>query len=192
MDYERRKTDRSRNYRIKDIFDFMEAMNPEENPDYAALIKKLGLDQKQLAQAANFTNDKYPDVEMEHEVLDEDDIRAGEPSQINVKIQRQLEEDEQFDPTVHAPFYPARKLESWWLVVADEATRSVLGIKRVTVGKTFQGKVEFIVPTAGKHDLKLFLMSDSYIGVDQEREFLVEAAEGMDVDEDDDDEEDEE
>ncbi|KAL2756416.1 hypothetical protein ACRALDRAFT_1042526 [Sodiomyces alcalophilus JCM 7366] len=177
---------------IKDIFDFMEAMNPEENPDYAKLIKKMGLDQKQLAQAANFTNDKYPDVEMEHEVLDEDDIRAGEPSQILVKIQRQLEEDDEFDPTVHAPFYPATKLESWWLVVAEESTKSVLGIKRVTVGRTFQGKLEFIVPTAGKHDLKLFLMSDSYVGVDQEREFTVEAAEGMDVDEDDEDEEDEE
>ncbi|ROT36775.1 pre-mRNA-splicing factor brr2 [Sodiomyces alkalinus F11] len=176
---------------IKDIFDFMEAMNPEENPDYAALIKKLGLDQKQLAQAAHFTNDKYPDIEMEHEVLDEDEIRAGDPSQINVTIQRQLEEGDEFDPTVHAPFYPAKKLESWWLVVAEESSRSVLGIKRVTVGKTFQGKVEFIVPTAGKHDLKLFLMSDSYVGVDQEREFSVEAAEGMDVDEDEEEEDEE-
>jgi pre-mRNA-splicing helicase BRR2 len=34
-------------------------------------------------------------------------------------------------------------------------------------------------------------MSDSYIGVDQEREFSVKVAEGMDVDEDDDEEEEE-
>ncbi|CRK35112.1 hypothetical protein BN1708_006627 [Verticillium longisporum] len=176
---------------IKDIFDFMEAMNPEENADYAALVKRLGLSQAQLAQAANFTNDKYPDIEMEHEIIDADEIQAGEPSQINVTIQRQLEEDDEFDPTVHAPFYPSKKLESWWLVVGEDSTKSVLGIKRVTVGRSFTGKLEFIVPTAGKHDLKLFLMSDSYAGVDQEREFSVVAAESMDVDDSDEEEDDE-
>jgi pre-mRNA-splicing helicase BRR2 len=175
--------------RIKDIFDFMEAMNPEENADYATLIKRLGLSQKQLSEAAEFTNSKYPDIELEHEVLDADDIRAGESSFIQVQIQRQIEEDEAFDPEVHAPFYPSKKLESWWLVVGEDSTKSVLGIKRVTVGRTFQGKLEFTVPTAGKHNLKLFLMSDSYVGVDQEREFSVDAAEGMDEDEDEEDEE---
>ncbi|KAH7368969.1 pre-mRNA-splicing factor brr2 [Plectosphaerella cucumerina] len=174
---------------IKDIFDFMEAMNPEENADYATLIKRLGLSQKQLSEAAEFTNSKYPDIELEHEVLDAEDIRAGESSFIQVQIQRQIEEDEAFDPEVHAPFYPSKKLESWWLVVGEDSTKSVLGIKRVTVGRTFQGKLEFTVPTAGKHNLKLFLMSDSYVGVDQEREFSVDAAEGMDEDEDEEDEE---
>lgn len=37
----------------------------------------------------------------------------------------------------------------------------------------------------GKHDLKLFLMSDSYVGVDQDPSFKVVVAEGED-DEDED------
>ena len=178
--------------RIKDIFDFMEAMNPEENPDYGKLIKRLGLSQTQLAQAANFTNDKYPDLELEHEVLEEDEIQAGEPAFLRVKIARNLEDDEgEFESTVHAPFYPNKKLENWWLVVGDEKTKTLLAIKRVTIGRELNVRLEYTVPSPGEHNLKLYLMSDSYMGVDQEREFSVTAAEAMDVDEDEEDEEDE-
>lgn len=170
-------------------------MNPDENADYGKLVKRLGLSQNQLAEAANFTNDKYPDLELEHEVLDSDEIRAGEPSYLNIKITRNMEdEDGDYDANVHAPFYPAKKMENWWLVVGDEKSKSLLAIKRVTIGRELATKLEYTVPSAGEHNLKLFLMSDSYVGVDQEREFTVNAAEGMEVDsdEEDEDEEDEE
>ncbi|KAM3453768.1 hypothetical protein NHJ6243_009061 [Beauveria neobassiana] len=179
---------------IKDIFDFMEAMNPDENADYKNLIKRLGLSQKQLGEAANFTNDNYPDLELEHEVLAEDEIRAGEPAYLNVKIARNLEEEDgEYDSTVHAPFYPTKKMENWWLVVGDDKTNSLLAIKRVTIGRELNVRLEYTVPTPGNHELKLLLMSDSYVGVDQERQFSVTAAEGMDVDSDeaDEDEDDE-
>ncbi|XWW92957.1 hypothetical protein V2A60_000885 [Cordyceps javanica] len=170
---------------IKDIFDFMEAMNPEENADYKNLVKRLGLSQKQLGEAANFTNDNYPDLELEHEILEEDEIRAGEPAYLNIKIARNLEEEDgEYDSTVHAPFYPTKKMENWWLVVGDDKTNSLLAIKRVTIGRELNVRLEYTVPTAGNHDLKLLLMSDSYVGVDQERQFSVTAAEGMDVDSD--------
>ncbi|KAH7035285.1 Sec63 Brl domain-containing protein [Microdochium trichocladiopsis] len=180
-------------FEIKDIFDFMEAMNPEENPNYGTLVKRLGLSQNQLAQAAAFTNDKYPDITLEFDVIDEDEIRAGEPAYLSIRIEREVdEEDGPADMTVHAPFYPVKKTENWWLVVGEESTKNLLAIKRVTIpGQQLQTKLEFTVPTAGKHDLKLFLMSDSYVGVDQEPSFTITAAEGMDVDDDDDEDEDE-
>ncbi|KAL2207196.1 Sec63-domain-containing protein [Sarocladium strictum] len=187
---ERVKT--ANDFEIKDIFDFMEAMNPEENPQYKNLIKGLSMSQKELAEAANFTNDKYPDLELEHEVLDEDEIVAGEPAYLAIKIARNLDEDDgEFDATVHAPFYPSRKTENWWLVVGDEKNKNLLAIKRVTIGHELSVKLEYTVPKEGEHDLKLFLMSDSYIGVDQEREFSVKVAEGMDVDDEEEDEDDE-
>ncbi|KAK0383145.1 hypothetical protein NLU13_9058 [Sarocladium strictum] len=186
---ERVKT--ANDFGIKDIFDFMEAMNPDENPEYKNLIKGLAMSQKELAEAANFTNDKYPDLELEHEVLDEDEIVAGEPAYLAIKITRNLdEEDGDFDATVHAPFYPSKKTENWWLVVGDEKNKNLLAIKRVTIGRELSIKLEYTVPKEGEHDLKLFLMSDSYIGVDQEREFSVKVAEGMDVDEEEEEEED--
>lgn len=166
----------------------MEAMNPEENPQYETLVKRLALSQNQLAQAANFTNSKYPDISMEFEVEDKENLHAGEPSYLKIKIEREVEEDEEVDTTVHAPFFPVKKSENWWLVVGSEATKTLLAIKRVTIGRSLDVRLEFTVPTPGKHDLKLFLMSDSYVGVDQEPGFSVTVAEGMDVDDEDDDE----
>lgn len=172
----------------------MEAMNPDENADYSNFVKRLGLSQKQLAEAANFTNEKYPDLELEHEVLDQDEIRAGEPAYLSVKIARNLDEEDasEYDSTVHAPFYPAKKMENWWLVVGDEKTKNLLAIKRVTIGRELNVRLEYTVPAPGEHNLKLFLMSDSYVGVDQEREFSVTASEGMDVDDEEEEEDDEE
>ncbi|KAK0633434.1 Sec63 Brl domain-containing protein [Immersiella caudata] len=174
---------------IKDIDDFMEKMNPEENPDYSVLVRELGLSQAQLVQAANFTNTKYPDISLDFEVEDEDSIHAGEPAYLKIKIEREVDEDEEFDPTVHAPFYPGKKTENWWLVVGEESTKMLLAIKRVTIGRALNVKLEFTVPTPGNHDLKLFLMSDSYVGVDQEPGFSVKVAEGMDVDDSEEEEE---
>ncbi|KAK3396484.1 Sec63 Brl domain-containing protein [Sordaria brevicollis] len=178
-------------YDIRDIFDFMEKMNPEENPDYASLVRDLGLSQAQLAQAAEFTNTKYPDVSLEFEVEDEQNIRANEPAYLKIAIEREVDEDDEFDPTVHAPFYPGKKTENWWLVVGEESSKTLLAIKRVTIGKKLNVRLEFTVPTPGRHDLKLMLMSDSYVGVDQDPAFSVMVEEGMDVDESEEEEEDE-
>ncbi|KAG9255114.1 Sec63 Brl domain-containing protein [Emericellopsis atlantica] len=178
---------------IKDIFDFMEAMNPEENPDHGKLVKSLKFSDKDLQEAAEFINNKYPDLELEYEVLDPEDIAAGDPAYLSVQITRNVDEEDEgeVDTTVHAPFYPSKKMESWWLVVGDEKTKNLLSIKRVTIGRELKTKLEYTLPAAGDHQLKLYLMSDSYVGVDQEREFSVTAAEGMDVDDEEEDEEDE-
>jgi pre-mRNA-splicing helicase BRR2 len=176
---------------VTDIFGFMEAMDPSENPNYGALVKKLGLTQAQLGQAANFTNSKYPNIELEFELEDPEDITAGVPSYVKVKIEREEDEDDEgaeVDTTVHAPFYPVKKMENWWLVVGEESTKTLLAIKRITIGKKLNLRLEYTVPTAGKHDLKLFLMSDSYVGVDQDPSFTVNVAEGEDDDEEDEDE----
>ncbi|KAL3423556.1 Pre-mRNA-splicing factor brr2 [Phlyctema vagabunda] len=179
---------------VKDVFGFMEAMDPEENPNYGALIKSLGLTQAQLRQAADFTNSKYPNIELDFELEDPDEITAGSAANIKVKITRDLDDEEEegdIDTTVHAPFYPVKKMENWWLVVGDETSKTLLAIKRITIGRSLNLRLEYTVPTAGDHELKLLLMSDSYVGVDQDPTFKVSVAEGMDEDEDEDDEEDE-
>jgi pre-mRNA-splicing helicase BRR2 len=166
----------------------MDAMDPSENPNYNAIVKRLGLSQTQLAQAAEFTNSKYPNINLEFDLENPDAITAGTPAYISVKIERDLDEDEQPADAVHAPFYPSKKMEIWWLVVGEESTKTLLAIKRITIGKSLNVRLEYTVPTAGEHDLKLFLMSDSYVGVDQDPGFKVTAREGADeMDEDEDD-----
>ena len=164
---------------VKDIFEFIETMSEKGS---AALIKRTGLDNKQLAQVAAFTN-KYPNIDLDFEV-EEENITAGAPAYIKVKIEREVDEDGEPDITVHAPFYPLKKIENWWLVVGGSGN-TLLAIKRVTIGRKLEIRLEYVAPsTLGKHELTLYLMSDSYVGVDQDPSFTIDVAEGMDEDED--------
>ncbi|KAK5277038.1 Pre-mRNA-splicing helicase BRR2, partial [Cryomyces antarcticus] len=156
------------------------------------LVKRLGLDNNQLADAARFVNENYPNITLEFDVEDKESITAGAPSYLSITLDRELEEDEEPHTQVHAPFFPVEKTENWWLVVVEDSTRSLLAIKRVTVGRQLKTRLEYVVPTPGKHELKLCLMCDSYLGVDQVPEFEVTAAEGMDVDDDEEEEGDDE
>ena len=173
----------------KDVFEFMDLMDPSENKDYEKMVKRLGLDNKQLAQAAAFTNTKYPNVEIEFEVEDPDEIATNSNAQLKVVITREVDEDEEPDTTVHAPFYPQKKMENWWLVIGDESSKNLLAIKRVTIGKKLETKLEFVPTKVGDQELTLYLMSDSYVGVDQDPSFKITAAEGMEEDEDEEEEE---
>lgn len=173
-------------FRIKDVLEFMDAMDPSENPQYDELVKRLALDKRQLSQVAAFTNNKYPSLEMSFTPIEPESITAGEPAYLDVRIEREADEDvadEDIDLTVAAPFFPGRKTDGWWLVVGEEDTNTLLAAKKVTIRKTLATRLEYVVPSAGKHDLALYLMSDSYIGVDQVEGFSVDAAEGMEEDE---------
>lgn len=178
---------------LNDIFEFLEAMDPSENQDYGKLVASLALAPAQLADVANFTNDKYPNVDVSFEVEDKEEIIAGSPAVLSITIEREVDEEvAEVDTKVHAPFFPADKSENWWLVVGEESTKSLLAIKRITFGRRLATKLEYVVPTAGKHELTLYLMSDSYVGVDQAPTFEVEVAEGEDDDDEEEGAEDEE
>jgi pre-mRNA-splicing helicase BRR2 len=59
----------------------------------------------------------------------------------------------------------------WWLVVCDKRANQLISIKRATVGRQQQVTLEFNAPNvAGTCQYTLFLMCDSYVGVDQEHE----------------------
>jgi len=147
--------DACQKYGIEDVYGFLDAMDPEENNKYDELVQDLELTDDQLRVAANFTNSIYPNVDMEFKVEDEDDLVSGEPAYLNVHIERQLDEDEEPSKYVHAPLYPVNKTENWWIVVGEESTRSLYAIKRVTIGRSLDTKLEFVVPTAGEHELTL-------------------------------------
>jgi ABC-type Zn2+ transport system substrate-binding protein/surface adhesin len=50
-----------------------------------------------------------------------------------VALEREQEGTEQ--PATHAPRFPGRKDEGWWLVVGDAKANALLAIKRVNLGK---------------------------------------------------------
>ncbi|KAJ3264529.1 DEIH-box ATPase [Chytriomyces hyalinus] len=73
---------------------------------------------------------------------------------------------------VIAPFFPGKKEEGWWVVVGQKSTNALLAIKRTTLQHMAALKLDFAAPPppegGGHVDLRVYLMCDSYTGVDQE------------------------
>eukprot|EP00803_Ostreobium_quekettii_P005866 evm.model.scf_17.6 EVM.evm.TU.scf_17.6 scf_17:76728-98390(+) len=69
-----------------------------------------------------------------------------------------------------APRYPKVKDEGWWLVLGDPGGQELLALKRLSLrdGQPATVKLEFNVPDGRRDAVTLFLMSDCYIGLDQQ------------------------
>merc|ERR1719362_523338 len=100
----------------------------------------------------------------------DDDVRAADPVQILVNLERDIEDDDITDiGRVCAPKFPKSKQEGWWVVIGNIKTNEILSLKRTTIKMKQTVTLEFIAPEeAGDYNLMLFLISDSYIGCDQE------------------------
>lgn len=148
-----------------------------------------------LGSIVKFVN-KYPNIELSYELEDEA-IVAEEPSSIIVKIDREVDEDEEDDAAgavdlnVESQHYTFPKRETWWVVFGEAGTNKLYGIKRVTLSKASQNvKLDFTIPDAGTHNVSVWCMCDSYYDVDRELEFKVDVGENDNVEGEEDEEED--
>ncbi|DBA74615.1 TPA: DExH-box ATP-dependent RNA helicase DExH12 [Trebouxia sp. C0005] len=127
----------------------------------------LQMSDPQLADVARVCN-RYPDIEVEFDVVGGETVTAGEPVQLIVRMERSLPEGQELAP-VHAPRYPGRKEENWWLLVGRPADNSCLVVKRVPLKQKGTSKLQFNAPEqTGKQELSLYFMCDSWNGCDQE------------------------
>ena len=92
---------------------------------------------------------------------------------------------------VCAPFYPAPRTESWWVLVGDTATKQLLTIKRVALAKNARATLQFVAPDAGEHQLTLYAVCDSYMGADQEYDLPIKVGEALEGSDDSDSDSDE-
>jgi len=169
---------------VVSVYDIMELEDDRRN-------ELLGMDRRQMADVAKFVN-AYPNIEVSHELEDPDDLKADAPIVVSVTLDREVDEDEGEDTqVVVAPFYPVKKMVTWWLVIGEPSTRQLLSIKKATVHRSLSQKLEFTLPK-GEHKLKLYLICDSYNGADQDFDLEVSVAEGEDSDEDEDEDMDDE
>jgi pre-mRNA-splicing helicase BRR2 len=128
-----------------------------------------------------------------HEVVEADSLNADDRIVVKVTLDRDADEDEADaapgDYTVVAPLYPQSKQESWWVVIGEPSTRTLLAIKKVPLQRKHVVSLDFNL-REGKHDLTLSVVSDSYVGCDREYpvSVAVAAGEGSDEDDDEDDE----
>eukprot|EP01068_Selenidium_serpulae_P010678 Selendium_serpulae@DN5511_c1_g2_i1.p1 len=171
---------------VKTVYDVINM----ENEDRETLLKDLT--PGQIADVAKACN-RYPVIDVTYKLHhqqkkkggdedgdDQDDessvLLPGQSTKITVSMTRDLEEEAV--GAVYAPFYPKEKEEQWWLVVGVPATNALNAIKRLTVTKQVSSvTLDFDAPDApGRHEMVLYLMSDSYLGCDLEYKFNVSVA----------------
>jgi len=135
----------------------------------------LQLNDQQMSQVAIVCN-KYPDLDVDFEVQDADNLRTNESISIVVQLQKNEGEDENGEEEdeekmfVHAPFYPKALLEGWWVIVGDLENNSLLAMKRVSFqsSSTAQTTLSFTAPkTPATYHYRLYVLCDSYMGCDQ-------------------------
>ena len=163
---------------IESIFDLLE-------PEHATRKELLGFSDGKLHDLAVVCN-QYPNINVDYEVMDPDDIHAGQPISVQVALEREIDENEPI-PKVSAPLFPKEKDEGWWLVLGDSKKNQLYAIKRLTIQRKAKINMEFVAPKPGSYRLNLYLMSDCYLGCDQEYEVTLESKEGDDDDDEDED-----
>lgn len=154
---------------IETVFDLVEMEDDERR-------ELLQMSDSQLMDIARFCN-RFPNIDLAYDVLDNENIRAGEDISVHVTLERDLEGRTEVGP-VDAPRYPKAKEEGWWLVVGDTKSNQLLAIKRVNLQRRSKVKLDFAAPAeAGKKSYTLYFMCDSYMGCDQEYSFTVDVKE---------------
>ncbi|CAK8540099.1 unnamed protein product [Lathyrus sativus] len=160
---------------IETIFDLLEMEDDERR-------ELLNMTDSQLLDIARFCN-RFPNIDLSYEIVDNDNVRAGDDVTLQVTLERDLEGKTEVGP-VDAPRYPKAKEEGWWLVVGDTKTNMLLAIKRVSLQRKLKAKLEFTAPAdAGKKSYVLYFMCDSYMGCDQEYGFTLDVKEADGEDE---------
>jgi len=147
--------------KVEAVFDVMELDDDVRN-------ELLQLNETQMADVAKFCN-RYPNVELNFEVEDKDNVKTGNLVNVACNLER---EDEVAGPVI-APFFPQKKEEGWWVVIGQSQTNALVSIKRLNLQQKASLKLDFVAPQRGQHHYTLYFMSDSYLGCDQEYKFVV-------------------
>ncbi|KAJ2722989.1 Pre-mRNA splicing [Coemansia sp. Benny D115] len=167
---------------VNSVFDVMDM----EDSERAKLL--AGLLPAQVADVAAYVN-RYPNMEVDVEVQDADEVTAGDAVSVRVTLDREWDEDDEADVgPVRAAFFPFARPEGWWVVVGDPRTQTLVAVKRVAVERHLETLVEFTAPESiGTVAYKLFLMCDGYLGCDQEFDLTLDVQAAMEEDDEEDD-----
>lgn len=84
---------------------------------------------------------------------------------LNVEVV--LEREDEPGPVI-APLFPHKREEGWWVIIGDPKANSLISIKRLTLQQKAKVKLDFVAPSEGSYEYRLYFMSDAYMGCDQE------------------------
>ncbi|KAM7525907.1 hypothetical protein LguiA_015809 [Lonicera macranthoides] len=153
---------------IETVFDLVEMEDGKSR-------ELLQMSDSQLMGIAKFCN-RFPNIDLTYR-LDCENMSAGEDISMVVTLERDREGRTEVRPA-DGLRYPKAKEEGWWLMVCDAKSNQFFAIRRVPLQSKSKVKLEFAAPgEAGKKTHALYFMCDSYMGCDQEYNFVVDVKE---------------
>ncbi|CAM9712379.1 unnamed protein product [Pylaiella littoralis] len=114
-----------------------------------------------------------PDVDVQVDIFVEDEGEIAENDLVTIKVtltRNNVEEGGKVQP-VYAPKHPLFADEGWWVLVGDLHRKTIFSFERITDnGRVVYKEVKMMAPNKpGTVKLDVFVKSDSYIGLDQQK-----------------------
>ncbi|KAI3388301.1 hypothetical protein SNEBB_003991 [Seison nebaliae] len=157
--------------KLNELNDVAKFCNRYPNIDVSILINGIPVDLHDDDDDEDEEDEDEDDVKMKNEEKkNKHKVKCASEVNVTVNLER---EDETSAPVIAAHF-PEKRDEGWWLVIGQSTSNSLYSIRRTTLNEKSKIELKFIAPnTVGEHEYHLFLMSDSYVGCDQEYEFSI-------------------
>lgn len=112
-------------------------------------------------------------------------VKGGGDTTVHVQIRRIGKKCGSKAPTSYTPRFPKIKEEGWWVIVGDTANNELLALRRISFGDRADVKLKCppsASPRPRRQALAVYVVSDSYIGLDQE--ILINADDFVEVSDD--------
>ncbi|RIB18575.1 Sec63 Brl domain-containing protein [Gigaspora rosea] len=140
------------------------------------LFKSVNLSESEVQKICKIVSD-IPSIEIGCRIdADNESLTPEVEYTLSVSTERfKLKSD--YDGRIYSPRFPKPQYESWWILLGDSNSDTIIDLKRVnmrggtsgTFMKKIQSKLKFVAPKQeGKYAYTVFLISDGYLGIDQQ------------------------
>ncbi|KAL0491623.1 hypothetical protein AKO1_010317 [Acrasis kona] len=172
--------DKLQSNQIHTVIDLINMEEEERN------LLLSGLSSDQMIDVAKALN-RYPNVGISYQVIDEDQIFTN--GKVQIEVQLDVDDDDEQSEGVCAPYFPRDldqpKMEEWWLLVGDAENNEIKTTRRTAIKRCMTIKLGFVAPSvAGRYHYRLYLMCDSYVGCDQDLGIDINVLQGEEDDDD--------
>jgi len=106
----------------------------------------------------------FPHVDVKLQLENEQE-RSKSPT-LNIRVQ--LKNSRRSASRAFAPRFPKAKQEAWWLVLGNATNSELYGLKRISFADRVVNTRMELPQMFNIQETKLILVSDSYLGFDQE------------------------
>ncbi|XP_031554350.1 activating signal cointegrator 1 complex subunit 3-like [Actinia tenebrosa] len=105
-------------------------------------------------------------------------VHADQEYSLNIELKR-LNRFKGSELKAHAPYFPKAKSEGWWMVLGDTDSGELLALKRIgNIRSSTRATLSFYTPEIeGRKIYTLYLISDCYLGLDQQYDLYFEIVE---------------